>query len=243
MKKFLVILFCAITFLYPDIDPDPEDDYIDDGYLQFFSGEDALRWGNASVSGFLVTPEERDVILNYSLRSDLFNNKLRDGWKLEDIPPVEQAGIKALDKILMKFILFEKIFVYRYAKIEVLEKIYGKETVEKIFIGGKFTPQAEEVLKDIRKRQYTDPGFMSTTLIQNAVFSGRPIELQIRVPKYVNGLSIARKGFTFFVPEYEILFLRGRSLSFKGYKISKDRSRLILYAKMKGPLWYVRDSK
>lgn len=242
MRKFLIFLFCSIALLYSDIDPNSEDGYIDDGYRQFFSGSEALGWGDTWTGGFRFSEEERNTILLYSRNSSLFNIKLRNGWKLENIPLEEQDRIRALDRILVKYIIFEKIMVYRYAHIEVLEKMYAKRIISEIFVDGKFTPKAEEVLKDIRRRQYTDPGFMSTTLIQNAVFSGRPIELQIKVPKYVNGLSIARRGLTFYIREYEVLFLRGRTLFFEGYKISKDRTKITLYAKMKGPLWYVRDN-
>lgn len=107
----------------------------------------------------------------------------------------------------------------------------------------KFNSKVRDLLKDIKKRKYIDPGFMSTTMLKDAVFGGRPIELRIKIPLYTTGLFIARGNFTFFIKEYEILFPRGRTLFFEGYDLSKDGSRLTLHAKMKGPWWYINEGK
>lgn len=251
MKAILMILVFVANLLYCNDD----DGYIDDGYREFKNGDEALEWGNTWMRGSIFTKEEKEIILEYSKHSWIFNDKLRAGWKFKDIPLEEQEKIKKLERALSKFPIFEKILVYRYASLSVLEQMYGRENVAKMYVGGKpspiekihkdgkFTEEAKKILKDIKKKIYIDRGFMSTTLIKNAVFGGRPIELVIKVPKYTTGLFIARKGFTLFIPEYEVLFQIGRTLYFEGFELSSDMKRLTLYAKMKGPWWYVVDDK
>lgn len=234
-----------------------DDDYIDEGYREFLTEEEALQWGNRWLRGSIFTKEEKDVILQYSKTSWTFNEKLREGEKFEKLPKEEQALIKRLDRAVSKFPLFEDLYLYRYTGTYVLESMYGRGALV-----GTYTEETEtdtlglehkkikfnkkkikDLLKDIKKRRYIDPGFMSTTMVRNAVFSGRPIELKIKIPKYTTGLFMARSGFTLFIPECEILFPRGRTLFFEGYDLSEDGKRLTLYAKMKGPWWYVKDDK
>lgn len=251
MRVILLVFLLLTNALYCG-----DDDYIDEGYREFLSGEEALEWGNRWLRGSIFTKEEQDVILQYSKTSWTFNKKLREGVKLESLSKEEQELIKKLDKAVGKFPIFEKIIVYRYAKIDVLGSMYGQgalistytEEIETDTLGIehkriRFNEKIKDLLKDIKKQKYIDPGFMSTTMLREAVFSGRPIELKIKVPLYTTGLFIAREGFTLFIPEYEILFPRNRTLFFEGYDLSEDGKRLTLYAKMKGPWWYVKDDK
>lgn len=251
MRVVLLVFLLLTNALYCG-----DDDYIDEGYREFLSGDEALEWGNRWLRGSIFSKEEKEVILEYSKHSWRFNEGLRSGKKLEELSEEEQELIKRLDKAVGKFPIFERIIIYRYAKIEVLESMYGRgalrgtyeEYEEADSLGMKhkkikFNEKIKDLLKDIKKRKYIDPGFMSTTMLREAVFSGRPIELKIKVPLYTTGLFIARGGFTLFIPEYEILFPRNRTLFFEGYDLSEDGSRLTLYAKMKGPWWYVKDDK
>lgn len=219
-------------------------DWVDDGYREFKTGQEALYWGNTWTQGSLFSKEEQDIVYAYSTGSSIFNSKLRAGAKLESLPLDEQSKIKLLDQALNKFIIFEKIIVYRYANVSVLANLYDN----KIFYGDiysntKFKDGAEKYLEDIKHRSYTDPGFMSTTLIRSSVFTYRPVELVIKIPKYSDGLFIARSGFSHFIQEYEILFPRNRTLYFEGFSISSDRKKITLYAKMQGPLWIVNHKK
>lgn len=251
MKAILMILVFVANLLYCNDD----DRYIDDGYREFLTREEALEWGNRWLRGSIFTKEEQDVIYDYSKHSWLYNARLRGGEKFEDLPKEDQERIKKLDKAVNKFPLFEALIVFRYVDLSVLEQMYGKETVKEIFLGGdasflektykggRFTDKAKEVLRDINKRTYVDPGFMSTTMVRNSVFSERPIELRIKIKKYTTGLFIAREGYTYFIPECEILFGRGRKLYFEGFELSSDMKKLTLHAKMKGPWWYINEGK
>lgn len=220
-------------------------DWYDEDYRTFSDGNDALQWGNKLYQGSKFTAEEQQIIYQYSTGSTIFNSKLRSGTPFDELPKDEQMKINLLDSALKKFIVFEKVRVYRYENINLLERIgYSKEILYKdIYSNTKFTPQAEEYLKDITQRTYTDKGFMSTTLVKNALFHYRPIELVIKVPKYSDATFIARSGFTGFIHEYELLFPRNRTLHFEGFTISPDRKKLTLYAKMSGPLWIVNDKQ
>lgn len=250
--RVVLLVFLLITNVLYCVD----DDYIDEGYREFLTEKEALEWGNRWLRGSIFTKEEQVVILQYSKTSWTFNEKLREGRKLEELSEKEQGLIKRLDRAVGKFPLFEQLILYRYVGLYVLESVYGREALkgtyteyEEIDSLGmkhkkiKFNEKIKSLLRDIRKRRYVDPGFMSTTMVRNAVFSGRPIELKIKIPKYTTGLFIAREGYTLFIPECEILFPRGRTLFFEGYDLSEDGKRLTLYAKMKGPWWYVKDDK
>lgn len=251
MRAILLVFLLLTNVLYCG-----DDDYVDEGYREFSNEKEALEWGNSWLRGSIFSNDEKEVILQYSKTSWTFNEKLRKGKKLEELPEEEQKLIKRLDKAVGKFPLFEKMYLYRYVGIYVLESMYGQgalsgtytEEIETDTLGMehkriRFNEKIKDLLKDIRRRRYVDPGFMSTTMVRNAVFSGRPIELKIKVPLYTTGLFIARDGYTLFIPECEILFPRGRTLFFEGYELSDDGKRLTLYAKMKGPWWYVKDDK
>lgn len=251
MRVILLVFLLLTNALYCG-----DDDYIDEGYREFLTEKEALEWGNRWLRGSIFTKEEKNVILQYSKTSWTFNEKLREGKKLGELSEEEQELIKRLDKAVGKFPLFEELYLYRYTGIYVLESMYGQgalrgthdeyEETDSLGIKHKkikFNEKIKNLLKDIKKRRYIDPGFMSTTMVRNAVFSGRPIELKIKIPKYTTGLFMARDGYTLFIPECEILFPRGRTLFFEGYDLSEDGSRLTLYAKMKGPWWYVKDDK
>lgn len=251
MRAILFVFLLLTNILYCG-----DDDYIDDGYREFLTEDEALQWGNRWLRGSIFSKEEKDVILQYSKTSWTFNEELRAGKKLEELSEKEQELIKRLDRAVGKFPLFEKLYLYRYVGIYVLESIYGREALRGTYTEYeetdslgikhkkiKFNEKIKSLLRDIKKRRYIDPGFMSTTMVRDAVFSGRPIELKIKIPKYTTGLFMARDGYTFFIKECEILFPRNRTLFFEGYELSDDGSRLTLYAKMKGPWWYVKDDK
>lgn len=251
MRVVLLVFLLLTNVLYCG-----DDDYIDEGYREFTNGDEALEWGNRWLRGSIFSDDERDVIYEYSKRSWRFNQGLRSGKKLGELPEEEQKLIKRLDKAVGKFPLFEKLYLYRHVGIDVLESMYGRKALEGTYteeeevdsLGVKhtkirFTSKIRSLLKDIKKRRYIDPGFMSTTMVKDSVFSGRPIVLKIKIPQYTTGLFIAMGRFTYFIKEYEILFPRNRTLFFEGYDLSEDRSRLTLYAKMKGPWWYVKDDK
>ncbi|WP_170126735.1 ADP-ribosyltransferase [Helicobacter brantae] len=251
MRAILLVFLLLTNVLYCG-----GDDYVDEGYREFLTEKEALEWGNSWLRGSIFSDDEKEVILKYSKTSWTFNEKLRGGEKFENLPQEEQELIKRLDKAVGKFPLFEKLYLFRYVNLDVLASMYGwgalggtyEEYEESDSLGIKhkkikFNKKIKDLLKDIKKRRYIDPGFMSTTMVKDAVFGGRPIELKIKIPVYTTGLFIARDGYTFFIKECEILFPRNRTLFFEGYSLSEDGSRLTLYAKMKGPWWYVKDDK
>lgn len=122
MKAILMILVFVANLLYCNDD----DGYIDDGYREFLNGDEALEWGNRWLRGSIFSKEEQDVILQYSKTSWTFNKKLRKGEKFENLTKEEQELIKKLDKAVGKFPIFEKIIVYRYTGVYVLESMYGR---------------------------------------------------------------------------------------------------------------------
>lgn len=205
-------------------------------YKQFHKGDAAINWWITLYGVNILPPEDQSAVSLYTSGAmSSINSKLRAPQNLSTFSEEDKKKVSNLDTALRKTIIFENLLVFRYETIAILGRLFERDFVEEIYKDRQFTSKAKDLLEKIVGKIYKDYGFMSTTVIRNAVFTYRPIELVIKVPRLSDALFVALPGYTIFLSEYEVLFPRNRMIQFERFEISEDKKKLTLYAKMLGP--------
>ncbi len=250
MKKLGYLLFLFFSLAYTSgLSPTPQivpsklnPIFFDDKhYREFHKGQDAIDWWNSIYSDRIFTPQEKQIIFDYTFGNfSSINSKLRDGMPLEKLKPEEQNKVMLLDKALDQTHLFENFIVYRYENLGFLTRLIKRDFFfENIYKNGVFLPNASEKLKElIINKKYQDYGFMSTTMIRNSVFQTRPIELVIKAPRLSKAVFVSLKDLAVFQTQYELLFPRGKILLINDFQISEDNKKITIYVQMQPPCHY-----
>lgn len=143
---------------------------------------------------------------------DRMNKVLRGEFEADILKDGQIETIQALDKVISKNKLNKNITVNRYVDDDFLEKQFGipKGT------------SADDIVKQLTGKSYTEKGFLSTTSADDHMFSKSN-----RVHLSIN----AKKGTNVFVTddmdEMEVLFGRGANLKFKSVKNVNGRIEIV----------------
>ncbi|HHD1563991.1 TPA: ADP-ribosyltransferase [Enterococcus faecalis] len=81
---------------------------------------------------------------------------------------------------------------------------------------------------------YQEPGFLSTTLVKNSVFTHRPIELRIKVRRLKNVTYIGYLGMSCYSKELELIFPREEQLRIDSVSFSTN-NKIHVEAQLLGP--------
>lgn len=209
-------------------------------YREFESGQDAITWWSRLYAGLILSKEEKDIVYDYTFGNFfMINDKLRAGEPLDSLTQEQKEKVTLLDKTLSKTIIFENIKTYRYEKLGFITRLIdSKFFFENVYKNGKFIDgAAERYLSTLVDKKYQDYGFMSTTLLRNAVFQDRAVELIIKVPKFSDAMFVSMPELAAFNTQYELLFPRNRILTIESFGISQDRRRVSFVVKMHPPCY------
>lgn len=251
MKKILfitvfIIQLCVAT--NTDISSSSSDipslGFDGDEYRVFNTGQDAIDWWSRLYAGLALSKEEKEIIYDYTFGNFfMINDTLRSGEPLESLTQEQKQKVKRLDEALSKTIIFENLQTYRYEKLGFITRlINAKFFFEHVYKNGKFIEgAAERYLSTLIDKKYQDYGFMSTTLVRNAVFQQRVVELIIKVPKFSDAMFVSMPELAAFNTQYELLFPRDRILTIESFSISEDRRKVSFVVKMHPPCYANRD--
>ncbi|WP_394951628.1 ADP-ribosyltransferase [uncultured Helicobacter sp.] len=234
MHKALFFIALILTFQSSFIlAQDNKEEY----YKEFNSGDEAIKWWSRLYAGLILSKEEKDIIYDYTFGNFfMINDKLREGVSLDSLSSEQQEKVRKLDEALSKTIIFENLKTYRYERLGFITRLIdSKFFFEHVYKNGKFIEgAAERYLATLMGKHYKDYGFMSTTLIRNAVFQDRVVELIIKVPRLNDAMFVSMPELAAFPTQYELLFPRNRILKIESVEISKDRRRVSFVCKMQG---------
>lgn len=244
MKTYKSILFLFIIFFtwLPNYNA-----YANDFYKEFTNAQEAIEWGKRQSGNYLFSAEQRQLFKEYSYNSRPFNSNLRKGIPFSELSVEEQKRILTLDKAVVYPLVTENIIVYRYANIDFLERIgYSKKEIEENIVGNYFQtvlPTAIEYIQNTGAvgKIYQEPGFLSTTLVKNSVFTHRPIELRIKVRRLKNATYIGYPGMSYYPQELELLFPREEQLRIDSVSFSPN-NKIHVEAQLLGP-YFLRDGQ
>ncbi|MGM0145314.1 C3 family ADP-ribosyltransferase [Enterococcus sp. AZ153] len=235
------ILFC-IMFLFFMLVPNSTV-LANESFKEFTNAQEATTWGINHSGNYLFSDEQRQMFKDYTYNSRPFNSNLRKGIPFSDLSIEEQKRISILDEAVVYPLITENIIVYRYANIDFFERLgYSLQEIEENICNNYFQtvlPTAADYLKNtgIVGKIYQDPGFLSTTLVRNSVFTHRPIELRIKVRKWKNATFLGYYGMSFYPQELELLFPRDEKLRVENISLSSN-NKIVIETQMLGPYFF-----
>lgn len=212
-------------------------------FKEFTNAQEATTWGINHSGNYLFSDEQRQTFKDYTHNSHSFNSNLRKGIPFSNLSIEEQKRISILDKAVAYPLITENIIVYRYANIDFFVRLgYSLQEIEENICNNYFqtvVSTAADYLKNtgIVGRIYQDPGFLSTTLVRNSVFTHRPIELRIKVRKWKNATFLGYHGMSFYPKELELLFPRDEKLRVENISLSSN-NKIMIETQMLGPDFY-----
>lgn len=235
------ILFC-IMFLFFMLVPNSTV-LANESFKEFTNAQEATTWGINHSGNYLFSDEQRQMFKDYTYNSRPFNSNLRKGIPFSDLSIEEQKRISILDEAVVYPLITENIIVYRYANIDFFERLgYSLQEIEENICNNYFQtvlPTAADYLKNtgIVGKIYQDPGFLSTTLVRNSVFTHRPIELRIKVRKWKNATFLGYYGMSFYPQELELLFPRDEKLRVENISLSSN-NKIVIETQILGPYFF-----
>lgn len=234
------IIFCSLLFHVSLANDISSLGFDGDTYREFKSGDEAIAWWSRLYNGLILSKEEKDIIYDYTFGHFFaINDKLRAGNPLSLLNEKQKDMVKKLDNALSKTIIFENLKTYRYERLGFITRLLdSKFFFEHVYKNGKFVEKAGEVyLATILGKNYKDYGFLSTTLVRNAVFQDRPVELIIKVPKFSDAMFVSLKELAHFPSQYELLFPRNKIMKIESFSISEDRRKVSFVVSMYPPCY------
>ncbi|MBO1101406.1 ADP-ribosyltransferase [Enterococcus hirae] len=237
IRENRILLF--ITFVFLLILPNSTV-LANDNFKEFTNAQEARSWGINHSGNYLFSDEQRQTFRDYTYNSRPFNSNLRKGIPFVNLSLEEQKRISILDEAVAYPLITENIIVYRYANTDFFERLgYSVQEIKENICNNysqTVLPTALDYLKntEIVGKIYQDPGFLSTTLVKNSVFTHRPIELRIKVRKWKNATFLGYSGMSFYPQELELLFPRDEKLRVENISLSSN-NKMIIETQMLGP--------
>lgn len=207
-----------------------------DSSREFTDLSEATQWGEKLINEAKYSTNEKMSIYNYTKNSSVLNTPLRENkGNIDNLTPDLQEKIRMLDRTISKTTTPEQIKVHRLLNLDFLTSINGfsKDDLDNLYKtdNGKYNKELVNKLNNVmNSAKFREYGYSSTQLVKGAALAGRPIELNLELPKGSKAAYINSRDLTAYYGQQEVLLPRNLEYTVNKVYLSPDEKRIIIDA-------------